>query len=284
MNCKTTFLIVCLFTHAGVAQQFAITADGRAVILNQDGTWHFQEGAPAGQTVITPNNKALKTSTYRMYGEKSSYDLKGGDTVRVLADDRVKLFTLNAVSNAPEQITFTIDGKSFVLLEEKAMQMATGRSVIPNLEVKLRKVSGDLAIVELTVLNYREDKVDYAAIWTNQEHVIAEKEAVLFTQKEQFPIIVYIRATTQPFHMSYNTDSMRERTATLRANESIIIRAEETLEMQVGNFRTVEIIINKVPVSLATKTEKFSITKIIKWVPDPNNETRYNLVIKDTAN
>ncbi|MBN8215794.1 MAG: helix-turn-helix domain-containing protein [Spirochaetes bacterium] len=236
------------------------------------------------QTVITTDNEVMKTSTYRMYGEKSSYDLKSGDTVRVFVSDSVKLFTLTAVTSAPEQITFTLDNKSYSLQVEQALQLTTGTSAAPDLEVKLRKISGDLAIVALTVLGYREDKVDYAAIWTNQEHVTVGKETVLFAQQDKFPITVYIRAATQPSHLSYNVDSKRENTATLQTGAATLIRAEETLELQVGNFRSVEIIINKIPVNLATKTDKFSITKIIKWVPDPNNETRYDLVIKDTAN
>jgi cytoskeletal protein RodZ len=235
------------------------------------------------QTVITADNEVMKTSTYRMYGEKSSYDLKSGDTVRVFVSDSVKLFTLTAVSSAPEQIAFTLENKSYSLQNEQSLQLSTGAAEAPDLEVKLRKISGDLAIVSLTVLGYREDKVDYAAIWTNQEHVTVGRETVLFAQQDKFPITVYVRAATQPSHLSYNIDSKRENTATLQTGAATLIRAEDTLELQIGNFRSVELIINKIPVNLATKSDKFSITKIIKWVPDPNNETRYDLVIKDTA-
>jgi hypothetical protein len=217
-----------------------------------------------------------------MYGEKSSYDLKSGDTVRVFVGDSVKLFTLTSV--APEQITFTLDFKSHSLQPDQAIQVDTGGDVANDLEIKLRRISGELAIVGFTVLNYREDKVDYGAIWTNQEHVTVGREYVLFAQQEKMPIQIYIRAATQPSHLSYNVDSRRENTATLQTGAATVIRAEDSVELQIGNFRAVELIVNKIPVNLSTRTEKFSITKIIKWVPDPNNETRFDLVIKDAAN
>ncbi|MBL8994693.1 MAG: hypothetical protein JNM63_15210, partial [Spirochaetia bacterium] len=155
---------------------------------------------------------------------------------------------------------------------------------VNDIEVKLKKVSGDLAIISFAIQNYREDKVDYGSILTNQERVTVGKEYFLFTQQEKYPITVYVRAATQPSHLSYTVDGKRENVTTLQTGAATLIKADEHVEIQIGNFRSAELVINKIPINLTTDSEKFSITKIIKWVPDPNNETKFDLVIKDYLN
>lgn len=234
------------------------------------------------QRLITAENQSLKTSIYRMYGEKSSYDLKSGDVVRVFINDTIKLFTIQAIK--PDQVSFTLESKSLTLAPEQSLLLDVDNDQVNDIEVKLKKVSGDLAIISFAIQNYREDKVDYGSILTNQERVTVGKEYFLFTQQEKYPITVYVRAATQPSHLSYTVDGKRENVTTLQTGAATLIKADEHVEIQIGNFRSAELVVNKIPINLTTDSEKFSITKIIKWVPDPNNETKFDLVIKDYLN
>ena len=172
----------------------------------------------------------------------------------------------------------------FFLIEEDDISLDVNGDVVDDIKVRLKKISGKLAIVHIEQINYKDKSVDYQRIWDEGEHVLVESDYVLFKNQEKNPIEVYIKATKLPSHLSYHLDGRRQNTTMLNVDKDIIISAEEHLEVIIGNYRSVIFIVNKIPINLTLDNDKHSVTKIIKWIPDANNDTRFDLIIKDYVN
>ena len=233
-------------------------------------------------TSITSDNVVTQTIIYKMNNEKETFDLKTKDEVNILFDGSYQKLIVKEIKDS--QVSFYLNELEFFLLEEGDISMDVNEDATDDIKVRLKKISGELAIVHIDQINYKDKLVDYQRIWNEEEHVLVETDHILFKNQEKKPIEVYVKATKLPSHLSYHLDGRRQNTTMLGVGKDIIISAEEHLEVIIGNYRSVIFIVNKIPINLTLDNDKHSVTKIIKWIPDANNNTKFDLIIKDYVN
>lgn len=233
-------------------------------------------------TSINTDNIVTKTTIYKMNSQKETFDLKVEDEVNILFDSGYQKLAIKSIED--KKMSFYLNDGEFSLTEEESLTVDVNKDQTDDIEIRLKKISGELAIIHINQLNYQIKSIDYQRIWDNEEHVLVNTDYVLFKNQEKTPIEVYVKATTLPSHLSYNIDGKRQNTSMLNAGKDIVILAEEHIEVIIGNYRSVILIVNKIPINLTLDNDKYSVTKIIKWIPDANNETRFDLIIKDYVN
>lgn len=231
---------------------------------------------------ITSNNVVTQTTVYKMNSQKETFDLKVEDEVNILFDSSYQKLVIKSIEE--KEVNFYLNDSEFSFTEEGNIAIDVNEDQTNDIEFLLKKISGELAIIHINQLNYQTQIIDYQAILDNQEHVLVNTDYVLFKNQERMPIEIYIKATKLPSHLSYHIDGKRQNTTMLGSGKDILIVAEEHMEITIGNYRSVMFIVNKTPINLTLENDKHSVTKIIKWIPDANNETRFDLVIKDYVN
>jgi len=233
--------------------------------------------------VISPDNVKVEAKIYKMHNEKSSFDFRLGDTIKIFINETANIFTLLNISG--ENAVFTINNQEYTVGQGDSVYIDLNNDKINDIEIKLKIISDDVAIFLFNIINYNDDQIDFTAIWNQQDHIIiSEEDFTLFSRQDKFPIVVYIKALSQPSFLGYNIDGKRQDSKTLSPGEETLIKADEHLEIQIGNYRSDILIINKHPITITSQSDSFQTTKIIKWVPDPENETKFDLVIKDSYN
>jgi transcriptional regulator with XRE-family HTH domain len=233
--------------------------------------------------VITPDNVVKVVKPYLMYKENESYDLIAGKLVHIYHNDAVHKFKLISI-NGDIDISFNLDNQEYSLSQGKSLLFDVDSDKRNDLEIKLKKISGDLAFVFFRKITSSSTTSDYNKLWESQEHIKVGKEYILMQNQEKKPISIYIKAVNNPSFLSYNIDAKIQKTQTLEAGKSEQIVADGHIEIQIGNYRDVQFFINKLPINLTIDSDKHSITKIIKWFPNPENALKYNLIIKDYVN
>ena len=231
---------------------------------------------------ITPDNVVTQKTLYKMNDQKETFDLKVKDEVDILFNSSYQKLVVKEIKES--EVKFYLNDSEFALMEEGDIAMDVDGDETEDMEIRLKKISGELAIVHINQIHYNDKAVNYQNIWDTQEHILVKTDYALFKNQEKKPIEVYVKALKLPSHLSYHLDGRRQNTTMLDTGKDIIISAEEHLEIIIGNYRSVMFIVNKIPINLTLDNDKHSVTKIIKWVSDPNNETRFDLVIKDYVN
>jgi len=232
------------------------------------------------KTIIMSDNKVFKVIEHTMIGEKTSYPLKKGDRVKVFINNKMNLVILNEISGNKNNIELAINNKKISLEQFKNAYVDIDNDQVDDLDIKLKVITDDTAHILITLIHYGSGKVDFQNIWKTQEHIAVGKEYTLFKYQDKFPIEIYIKTTDFPCHLNYISDGQRQNTINLEAGRDTTVTAKEGVEIIIGNYKTVIFILNKIPLNLIQDTTSHSTTKIIKWIPDPENETKFNLIIK----
>ena len=230
----------------------------------------------------TPDNQSITVKRHEMLSPKETFDLKEGDQINILFENNYRKFTMEQVRE--DEIQFSLGPSRHELAESEKVSVDVNKDQSFDMEVSLKKISGKQAIVHLRDLNYADQRTDYEKIWRSQDHVRVNKEYTLLSNQQKTPIKIYIKALRLPSHLSYHLDGRRQNTTRLEAGQDIIINADEHLEIVIGNYKSVICVVNNIPINLTLDADKHSITKIVKWIPDPNNEIQFDLVIKDYTN
>ena len=219
--------------------------------------------------------------TYKMYQKVGSFDLRQEDSVQILDESiksEIKLKTLEPNSadvliNNTTTLTLKENNRFFLDINEDGEN---------DIELQLKKIWGALGTLYINVLNEEEVEVNVEKLLAQKTPIKVGKEYYLFKNFKKVPIQIYVKAKKQPSYITYNVDGERQNSKTIEPGKSLVIEAENHAEVQFGNYRHLFVMINQEPIDmLLDDNDKFSITKIIKWIPDPNNETLFHLIIKD---
>lgn len=232
-------------------------------------------------TLLEDDQEKDEKITYSLYERFDTLNLKAGNRVRIFLNGDVVDFVLRKVDS--QVISFDLGAiQGGTLSIRKEILVDIDEDSIKDISIKYQKNSDQQALVYFEMLRSREDDVDYEQIWKDQEPIKVGKSYTLIRNSNRFLIEVFIKATTLPVFLSYNVDGKRQNTITLESGGQIIITAENHLEIQVGNYRSAIFVLNRQPISFFLENStKFSITKIIKWLPGTYNETKNDLVIQD---
>lgn len=245
----------------------------------------------AGRGGGVPENDKEKTKgsrrIYSLYSRFSTFDLADNDIVKIFFNNRIYSFHMNGIDNTFDNkiaVNFDLNNEQLVriyLFEETRMDIDLDGQ--DDLLIKFQKISGEIAIIFFSLLNEGVKNVNYESIWNYQEKVIISKgEIILLRDQNKTAIQTYIKATTLPVHLTYNIDGQRQNIVNLLPGNTVELLAHDHLELQIGNFRSVNFIVNYMPVKLEVENQSHSsIAKIIKWLPSFRNENKYDLIIKD---
>lgn len=155
-----TALALCLFTFGAVASQKAVTEQGDVVILNDDGTWVYQEGKPAKEQVITINPQNFSKP------ENSKFQLKSNRTNAAFWIDPKKWsFKKNANGHDSAEYTFNVKGQDLYAMV-----------ISEQLEIELEQ----LAVLALD--NARNAAADIKVV--NKEYRMVNGKKVIFMEME----------------------------------------------------------------------------------------------------
>ncbi len=260
---------VIVFSFNGIKDQFNIVGRGGGVSENDE------EKTKGSQRI------------YSLYSRFSTFDLVDNDMVKIFFNNRIYSFHMSGIDNTFDNkivVNFDFNNERLVriyLFEEVRMDIDLDGQ--DDLLIKFQKISGEIAIIFFSLLNEGVKNVNYESIWNYQEKVIIPKgEIVLLRDQNKIAIQTYIKATTLPVHLTYNIDGQRQNIVNLLPGNTVELLAHDHLELQIGNFRSINFIVNYMPIKLEVENQNhFSIAKIIKWLPSFRNENKYDLIIKD---
>ena len=233
-------------------------------------------------TLIMPNNETTDASIYKLTEEKETFDLKAHDSVNIFLNNEYRKFVLKAVHE--DFVRFNVNGMDYSIGETNPMSIDLNNDESTDLEIDLKEIAGELAIIFFRLINYKNQSVDFQHIWNTQGQILVGKQYTLFKNQKKVPIELYVKAESLPSHLSYHIDGRRQNSIKLNTGSDRIIVAEEHIIIDIGNYRSIMFIINKIPINLSLDHDKYSVTKIIKWVANSNNETKFDLIIKNSLN
>jgi len=243
---------------------------------------YFYNQGKTKKTVYSPDNQSMDVSVYKMYRESGAYDLRKGDLVDVLYNGII--YKINLIDVFSKKAELSVSGTVYTIEQDRMISVDLDNDGNNDLEIRLKKTSGEISFFHFKILIVNEKDVDYQTIWDSHPHTTAGKECVLFSEYEKQPLVLYVKAVSSASFLQWNTDGLRQNTKTLAIGEFIEIKGDDIIEIGIGNFKHVIFIVNKIPIDLSLDEEQLSITKIVKWIKSPDNETKHNLIIKDYVN
>lgn len=95
------------------------------------------------------------------------------------------------------------------------------------------------------------------------------------------PIAVELSAKSTVY-IRYFIDSERPKVESLVAGQKVTLSAENTVILNIGNKNNVEVLVNGVYVDISKGSDNRIANKTIKWTTNPDDETKYNLVVVNT--
>ena len=155
-----------------------------------------------------------------------------------------------------------------------------------SLTFKVEKNNGNYIILSLENNLFQEKNINYNEIWKTNTHLQHKNYTVILSEKSKLNISVYLKSTFLPSYISYNIDGYRTARKSLNKNESLEINADELLQLDIGNYRTVMLIVNGIPIDLLEVGDKnsYATSKIIRWVPNQNNNNYFDLIVESSIN
>ena len=247
-------------------------------------------GLKISQSDIIKNNETNDKNyeIFRLDAEKESFDLSIGDQVEILLNDKFFSLTLSAINLEEENATFAFKDKIQKFREEGEVIIDLNDDLIEDVSIVVEKINKKIISVFFKSLNYETKVINYKNLWNNKEKRIKVSSSYkLSTNRSTKYIELFIQANHLPSYIEATIDAKKEKTFLLNPLEFDIINAEDTLEITIGNYRTVSLIVNQIPIDLLSPSlnnsslTNFSKTKIISWIPHEGNETRFDLMIKD---
>ncbi len=268
------------FTHLLWSSVALALLMGIAVLL-----WFFAF-KPRGLALDTLGTQQYekRMHVFALYGQSQTLELSEGDQLRIFFANTIVLLSLTEVTAETLSFTTTNGSKHHLNLHTKHF-IDLDNDDTAELLMKYQKLSGELAVIFVENLLFGVVQVDYEQLWNTHKHVLVGKHYTLLENQAKLPITVYVHARSLPIHLSYNIDGRRQNTVNLSTGASVTITADEHLELQVGNYLSAALIINNIPINLHLEEyNRYSTTKIIKWLANYDNETLFDLVITDYIN
>lgn len=154
-----------------------------------------------------------------------------------------------------------------------------------NLELKIEKNNQNYIIIYIENLNSYQNRIDYNDIWETNTHLQHKESTIILSKEKKVNISVYVKSTFLPSYILYNIDGYRTSKSYLKKNEFLTIKANELLQLDIGNYKTVMFIVNETPIDLLEvgKKNSFATSKIIRWVPNQNNTNYFDLIIESAV-
>ncbi len=239
----------------------------------------------SNELLITKGNQKIQSSIiYSLYENRDTFDLKKSDKVKIFFREKIVEYELIDIvenkfltfrSSSQGELKVSLYQETYLNLDENTKE---------DLGIKFQKQSGDIAIVTFSLLNENAKEIDFKTTWNNVEKINLnnnKEEVVIIQNHYKVPIRIFIKTTYLPVHLSYNIDGQKQNQINLSPYEEFSLSAENHLIFQIGNYKSVQLIVNQIPINFKTEdNNRFGVTKIIKWVPNVLNETKFNLIIK----
>ncbi len=242
--------------------------------------------------LLERENKIKPAKTFSLYNKTDTFDLEVGDKIKIFSFLGTSEYTLTSISSSFERNRFiefknSATGqvtKLFLHLEYFYDLNQDGEN---DLLIKFQKLSGDIAVTSFTILEQKDEEFDFDKIWNSQTKVKIplKKDINLIENHFKTPIEIFIKTGFLPVHLSFNIDGQKQNQINLKPRASFSLIAENHITLQIGNYASTKLVINKIPLEWEDGVRNnFSTTKIIKWRPTIFNETKFNLLIKDYNN
>lgn len=219
-----------------------------------------------------------KTFVSRFYSSTNFVQLRQGDSIQAFHNNALYKISMDAISTS--NVRFSFNDIPYNLQAGNSLFFDLDSDATEDIRLDLEHFGGDAANVHLSRLG-EIGEIDMDEIWTEHPHIAVGRQYTLFKRQYKSPIYLYLKADTQTSHLNYNVDGRRQNALTLQRGEFIEIDAEEHLEIVIGNYKSVRLIVNYMPIDLSIDSDKYSVTKIIKWIQDPDNSLLYDLVLLD---
>ncbi|HMB00366.1 MAG TPA: RodZ domain-containing protein [Spirochaetota bacterium] len=246
---------------------------------------------PFSEQKTQARNQSIEGETIplEMNENKKSFAKIKENTIIKIYSFGDSLYKLQLKKIAGTSCLFSITGDNLnsehTLNEGDKLELDLDNDEVKDFRIKLKKISGDLTFFYLEKIKKNESSITYRQIWQDYEHIIIDEDYYkLFSQipeNTKNPIKVYVEAGNLDSHISYTIDGKKENKRNMKPGEYTELTAKNQLQLQIGNYRHVILIINDKPINLQSESDSPAITKIVKWDKDPDNETMYNLIIKD---
>lgn len=154
-----------------------------------------------------------------------------------------------------------------------------------NFKLKIEKNNQNYIIIYIENLSSYQNDINYTDIWKTNTRLQHKKPTIILSKEKKTNISVYIKSTFLPSYILYNIDGYRTSKSYLKKNEFLTIKANELLQLDIGNYKTVMFIVNEIPIDLLEvgKKKSFATSKIIRWVPNQNNTNYFDLIIESAV-
>ena len=189
-------------------------------------------------------------------------------------DEKVEFNIKNLMDNS---------SSNFTLYNEKRENLNISSNF--NLQLRIEKNNQNYIILYLENNLFNKNKINYAEIWQTNTRLQHSNFTVILSRKPKEDISVYVKATFLPSYVSYNIDGYRTSKNYLQKDEFFIITANELIQLDIGNYLSVILIVNEIPIQLLeTGTKKsYATSKIIRWVNHKDNNNYFDLIIKSAT-
>ena len=225
------------------------------------------------------NTKENKKKEYKLYSSEDSFILKKGDSVKIFLKNKIYELIIEEISE--NKAEFVINNNNYDIVKDKHLQIVLDEESNAGVEISLKKQDDQEIILFVGINNDELDQKNYEKLWKESTKITVSNEHVLLRATNQRPIVVYIKAEEIPSNIIYNVDGNQTDNFNLRPGSHILIQAEEHLQLQLGNYRSLMLFVNDIPILLDFSINSFSISKIIKWIPNGDNQNLFDLIIKD---
>ncbi len=233
---------------------------------------------------INQGETLRRGNVYSLYEKSDTFDLELGDKVKIFSGEKIIEYELSEINRegARRLVTFEIDaGRKINLSLHREYFFDLTADGEDDLIIKYQKNSEDIAIVTFSILAQDDKTIDFDQLWNNKAKVNLAESTVLVNNHFKTPIRIFIKTSYLPVHLSYNVDGQKQNQINLSPYSQFSLAAENHLTLQIGNYSSTKLIINSFPINLNSyENNTFSTTKIIKWIPNIFNETKFDLIIK----
>ena len=232
----------------------------------------------SGQVELSVNE-----NNYSLFDRFDTFPLKENDIVQIFFSDKKINFHLLRISN--DYVSFDVGRfKASTLTIREKIAMDLDNDGENELILKYQKKGDNHVMIYFETIPKQSEETDLSVYWREREKVKVGKSFTLIEEATPQLISFYVRATSLPIYLSYNVDGRKQNSFSLDPNTDVLITAENHLEIQIGNYLSGIYLLNKRHIDLKIEgSRKFSVTKIIKWLPSSINETRSDLIIQDYA-
>ena len=171
--------LICLLAPIMPAQTTATTSDGKTVILNSDGTWTYQQQAPAAAPDTTDCSAWIKTAEDKVSGKQYT---TAKEYLIVANDDRKEGFGFNLMkSSSSKSVIMSIvvaggsgcvdDGDDINILFRDGTRLTLANMGEFNCEAKSTVYFGVIWGKKKELMELATKEIATMRVWTRREYV-----------------------------------------------------------------------------------------------------------------